>query len=416
MPRRAKGISSIAVRTAGKGRYFDGDGLVLLVRSPEVAFWEFAFTLHGKRRTMGLGRARGRNALGLADARDKVGALRKLVKDGTDPIAQQEAAREAKKAEAQEKAIRAITFRTVAQQYIAAHEAEWHSGKTAQQWANGFEQYVHPQFGDLPIADISKKHVTAALEPLWKEKPDVASRLRARIASVFDYAKARDWCQGENPAAWRGNIKELLPKASKVRAPKHHPALPWREIGAFMASLGEQNGNAALALRFAILTAARSGEVRGMTWAEIDLANKVWTVPASRIKARREHRVPLSEPALALLHQMREVSGDKLAFAARQGQPLSDMALLTVLRRMGRSDLTVHGFRSTFRDWCAEYMHAPRELAEAALAHAVGNKTEAAYFRGDLFDRRRKLMEAWAEFCAQTATPDADKVVRLERA
>jgi integrase len=355
---------------------------------------------------MGLGRAGGdKAAVTLADARDRAANLHKMVKAGIDPLDKREADAAEVAAEAQRAAVKAITFRTVAESYLKAHDKSWRNPKHRMQWRNTLEVYAHPHMGDLPAGDVGIEHVLAALEPIWRTKPETATRVRGRIESVLDYATAREWRSGENPARWRGHLANLLPPRSKVAPVEHHAALPWAQIGAFLPALRAQAGIAARALEFTILTAARSGEALGARWGEIDLLAKVWTVPADRMKAHREHRVPLSAASLKLLGEMAKLrtvdSSDAYVFqGAQAGRPLSIMAMAMVLRRMKRGDLTVHGFRSTFRDWAGEATGTPREVAEAALAHAVGDKTEAAYARGDLFTKRARLMDDWAKFCA----------------
>jgi integrase len=366
----------------------------------------FRYTRAGKMREMGLGRAGADDsAVKLADARDAAADLHKLVRAGIDPLDKREADAAAEAAEAQAAAIKQITFRDVAGHYLAAHDKAWRNPKHRAQWRNTLDTYAHPHFGDLPVGDVGTEHVLAALEPIWRVKPETATRVRGRIESVLDYATARDWRSGENPARWRGHLANLLPARSKVAPVEHHAALPWIEIGHFLPALRAQAGVAAKALELAILTAARSGETLGARWGEIDMAAKLWTVPASRMKAGREHRVPLSEAALKVLREMAKLrtvdSPDAFVFpGAIAGQPLSIMAMTMTLRRMKRGDLTVHGFRSTFRDWCGEATPTPREVAEAALAHTVADKTEAAYARGDLFAKRVRLMDQWAKFCA----------------
>jgi len=412
MPRKAAGLTAAKVRTAKPGRYGDGGGLYLLVRSPDARFWVFRYAMAGtgKLRDMGLGKASGPGAVTLAEARDKAAGLSKLVKAGTDPLEQREADAAAAKAAEQQAIARAKSFRDVADLYLSSHDAGWRNAKHRQQWRNTLATYAYPHMGDLPVADVDTAHVMAALQPIWTAKPETASRVRGRIEAVLDYAKAREWRMGENPARWRGHIANLLPTRAKVARVEHHAALPWREIATFMAKLAAQDGVAALALTFAILTAARTGEVIGAKWSEMDLQAAVWTVPAERMKAGHEHRVPLSEPALAIV---RAVAGlridpatDSYVFpGGKAGKPLSVMAMEMVLRRMERRDITVHGFRSAFRDWCSEHVGCPREVAEAALAHTVRDKTEAAYFRADLFERRRRLMDDWAVFCSRPALP-----------
>ena len=353
----------------------------------------------------------------LAEAREKAREARRRLLDGVDPIDHKRAAK------AESAAQTGLTFAEVAEGYIRAHEASWRNPVHRAQWRSTLETYAFPVIGALPVALVDTGHVTAILEPIWNPKRETASRLRGRLEAILDYARVRGWRTGENPARWRGHLDHVL--ASRKRtATAHHAALPWAEVGAFVATVAAQPGVAALALRFAILTAARTGEVVGATWGEVDLHRRLWTVPASRMKAGTVHRVPLSDAAVEVL---REVSAMRLiddpsapVFVGGGGKGrggLSNMAMLALLRRIGRADLTVHGFRSTFRDWTAEATSHPREVAEAALAHAISSKVEAAYARSDLLERRRTLMNEWARFA--TEARDADAVVvplRLETA
>ena len=280
------------------------------------------------------------------------------------------------------------------------------------QWPSTLERYAYPVFGDLPVASIDTALVTNAIEPIWTQKPETASRVRGRIEAVLDWATAREYRQGENPARWRGHLDKLLPARARVRKVKHHAALPYDGLPDFMAALRAQDGIAAQALQFLILTAARTAEVIGARACEIQ--GKTWTVPAERMKGERQHRVPLQTAALAIVEAMSyEHDGEFVFPGGRRGKPLSQMALAMTLRRMGRSDLTVHGFRSTFRDWAAERTGFPREAAEAALAHVIPDKVEAAYRRGDLFERRRQLMQAWDRYCASGAIGPAAIELRL---
>jgi len=404
MPRRAKGLTAAFVEKGTKpGRYGDGAGLYLLVRSREAKFWLFRYTRGGRMREMGLGPAVGRAAVSLAVAREKAGELRAIVRAGRDPLAERD--EEAAKAEADAARAKAaaVTFAACADLYVGAHEASWRNPKHRAQWRSTLATYVLPVLGPLPVGEVDTGAVVQIIEPLWRTRTETASRLRGRIEAVLDYAKARGWREGENPARWRGHLDNLLPQRAKVARVEHHAALRWREIGGFMERLRQCSGIGARALEFAILTATRSGEVRGAMWLEIDLDHAVWTIPAERMKAGREHRVPLSEAALAILHEIAALkNGSGLVFLGqRRGVPMSDMTLTAVLRRMGKGDLTAHGFRSTFRDWCAESTNHPRELAEAALAHTLRDKVEAAYQRGDLLAKRRRLMDDWAAFCAK---------------
>ncbi len=411
MPKKAVGLTAAKVRTAKPGRYVDGDGLMLFVRSPDARFWLLRYSHGGKRREAGLGRAgEGKSAVPLAMAREAAAKMRGLLKAGLDPLVHREAEAARQKAAAQQAAAQGVTFRSVADLYMGAHDAGWRNPKHRAQWRSTLATYAFPHFGDLPAGAVGTEHVMAALDPIWTAKPETATRVRGRIEAVLDYATARGWRSGENPARWRGHLANLLPARGKVARVEHHAALPWREVGAFMAALREREASsvAALALRFAILTAARSGEVMGARWAEIDLAEAVWTVPGARMKAGREHRVPLAGDAVNVLQQAAALrtsnAADAFVFPGqRPGKGLSVMALAMTLRRMDREDLTVHGFRSTFRDWCAEATNYDRDTAEAALAHTLRDKVEAAYRRGDLFDKRRRLMEEWATFCGRPA-------------
>jgi integrase len=405
MPRKAAGLTAVKVRTARPGRYGDGKGLYLLVRSADARFWLFRYRRNGRMREMGLGSVAD---VSLAKAREKAMDLHRKVMAGTDPLAEREARALAEKAAAQHATVRAITFADVADHYIVAHEAGWRNAKHKYQWRATIDTYAAPFIGDVPVAAVDVGGVMRVLEPIWREKPETASRLRGRIESVLDYATARGWRAGDNPARWRGHLASLLPARGVFAKVEHHAALPWREIGPFMARLAEQEGVAALALRFAILTAARTGEAIGATWGEIDMAAAVWTVPAGRMKASREHRVPLSNAALAVLREAARLRTDAGADApvfpgGKPGKPLSNTAMLMLLRRLGRGDLTAHGFRSSFRDWCAESTNHPREVAEAALAHTLTDRVEAAYRRGDLMEKRSWLMADWGEFCGRAA-------------
>jgi integrase len=290
-------------------------------------------------------------------------------------------------------------FRECAESYIAAHEAGWRNATHRQQWRNTLETYVYPVIGKLPVQDIDTPLVLKVLEPIWRDKTETANRIRGRIESVLDYAKAREYRSGENPARWRGHLSLMLAQPNKIAPHEHHAALPYLEIGGFMEELRGRDSTSARCLEFLILTAARTGEVIGATWSEIDLTAKTWTVPANRMKGNREHRVPLSNRAVEIVQLMQSRCENDFIFPGRNSG-LSNMSLLALLRNMGRS-LTAHGFRSSFRDWAAEQTNFPNEVCEMALAHAVGDKVEAAYRRGDLFEKRRRLMDTWAEYCGR---------------
>ncbi len=373
--------------------------------------------------------------LSLTEARELAVEYRKLARLGIDPAEHRAAAIEAERERAAAEAARRVTFREVCEEYLAAHRGSWRNPKVRQQWEHTLRRTYDVSanggtFGNLPVASITTEHVLAVLKPLWTTTTETGSRLRGRIERVLASAIAKGLRGHPNPAAWRDNLQALLPPPRRIAPVKHFAALPYAEMPAFMAALSRQPGKGAKALRFAILTAARSGEVRGMTWGEVDLAAKIWTIPASRMKAKRQHRVALSDAALAVLQDANPDGGkpepSALVFpgeyksgSGRRGPrpPLSDMTLTAVLRRMASekrregdaaayvapAGLTAHGFRSTFRDWCGEQTSFPREVAEAALAHVVRDQTEAAYARGDLFAKRAKLMAAWASYCASTA-------------
>jgi integrase len=395
-----------ADKVKAPGYYGDGGGLFLQVSRYRTKSWVFRFKVHGRLREMGLGSL---DTYGLAEARERARGCRKLRDEGKDPIEERNAARLQAKLEA----AKAMTFEQCAERYIAAHRAGWRNGKHRDQWASTLATYVNPLFGALPVRAIDTALVMRAVEPIWNEKPETASRVRGRIESILDWAAARGFRQGENPARWRGHLDKLLPKKTKVRRVEHHTALPYREIGTFIDDLRRQEGVGARALEFAMLTAARTGEAIGARWDEFDLADRLWTIPAERMKAGKEHRVPLSEAVVAILEDLQKVRhGDFVFPGGRAGRPISNMAMAMTLRRMARGELTVHGFRSTFRDWASERTGFPREVAEMALAHTVTDAVERAYRRGDLFTKRRQLMDAWAKFC--TAPPaTGNKVVSL---
>ena len=389
-----------------KGRYADGGDLYLQVSSSGAKSWIYRFMLNGRLREMGLGPV---NAFSLAEARAKAAECRKLTWEGTDPID----ARSAVRASATLEAAHVVTFREAATAYCAAHKAAWKNEKHADQWTSTLSRFAYPVFGDLPVQSVDVRLVMTAIEPLWASRTETASRLRGRIEAILDWAKARGYRDGENPARWRGHLENLLPKRSKVRKVQHHPALPYRDIGAFMAVLRRQQSLAARALELLILTATRTNEALGARWSEIDLDAAAWLVPGERTKMGRDHRIALSPPAVAILRELHKVSeGEHVFPGGKRGKPLSNMSMLMLLKRMKRDDITVHGFRSSFRDWTAEQTNHGREVAEMALAHAVENKVEAAYRRGALFLKRKPLMEDWARYCAAEQSPG--EVVQLK--
>ncbi len=397
MPRKAKELGPLDVsRLTKPGLHFVGPvpGLGLQVLSSGARTWVLRATIGGKRRDMGLG---GYPGVTLAGARLAARAARELMDAGKDPIDE----RKAKASALRASKAKALTFEQAALAYIAAHEAGWRNAKHAQQWRNTLQTYAYPVIGALLVRDVELAHVLAILEPVWKAKTETATRLRGRIEQILDWATARGYRDGLNPARWRGHLDKLLVRPSKVSRTEHHAALPVSEVSAFVERLRQSEGMGARALEFAILTAARSGEVRGATWSEVDLEAAVWTVPAERMKAGREHRVPLSPAAITLLSALPRMHGTNLVFPALRGGALSDMTLTAVLRRMDVAAVP-HGFRSSFRDWASERTNYPRDAAEMALAHAIGDRVEAAYRRGDLFEKRRSMMADWARFCGQT--------------
>lgn len=399
-------------RLTAPGVYADGAGLYLQVTRGKAGdvrrSWFVRLRLpDGRSRDMGLGAF---DLVPLSDARTKAHAARVEAKAGRDPLE----AREAERLKAKVEAVRSLTFRQAAEAYIAAHRERWRNAKHAGQWSATLAAYAYPVFGDFQVAVVNKQDVLAALEPIWTAKPETASRLRGRIEAVLDWAAERGHrSEGDNPAR-RDRLKHSLPSRAALAKAKprgNHAALPFAHAADFWADLARREGVAPRALAFAILTAARTGEIIGADWREMDLVNAVWTIPADRMKGGREHRVPLPKPALALLRELGPLSSGPV-FATERGR-LSNMALLMTLRRMGRADITAHGFRSTFRDWASERTSFAREVAEAALAHAIGDKVEAAYRRGDLFEKRRKLMDAWAAYLE--SPPASGAVVSLKR-
>ena len=378
------------------GYHCDGGGLYVQVSSALTKSWIFRFRWGSKQREMGLGSL---DLVPLAEARLKAHTARKQLADGIDPI-------EAKQSQKMKRALQGLNtmvFDEAVLAYLNAHGDTWKSDKHLSQWQNTLATYASPVIGKIPVEAVQLEHVLRILEPIWKTKNETASRLRGRIESVLDWCTVRKYRSGENPARWKGHLDQLLAAPSKVRTVIHHPALPIDEMPKFMTALRQREGIAARALEFAILNASRSGEVRGARWDEIDMKSGVWAIPAARMKAGREHRVPLPRSAMQLLEGMPRIEGADLVFPSPRSGLLSDMTLMAVMRRMG-ANAVPHGFRSTFRDWASERTHHPREVVEMALAHTIANKVEAAYRRGDLLEKRRLLMQEWADFCSQTGS------------
>jgi integrase len=385
------------IKAAKIGYHADGDGLYLQVTGNDkrkARSWLFRYKVGKKTTWVGLGNY---STVPLVDARDAAFLARKQLRHGIDPLQQKRAALAVKKAESR-------TFKAVAQEYIEEHKAGWRNEKHADQWASTLKAYAYSVLGDLEVKVITLDHILRVLRPIWTEKSETASRVRGRIESILDYAGVHGWRSGENPARWQGYLSEVLPAKAKVAKVEHHAALPWKEMPRFWAQLRGKDAVSARCLQFLILTASRSGEGRGATWDEIDLKEKVWTVPADRMKAARPHRVPLSAAAIAVIDAVKPLGGkskDLIFPGGKKGTQLSDVAVSKALHAV-REGFTVHGFRSTFRDWCAEAITCPREIAEAALAHVNRDRVEAAYARTDHLERRRELMVTWGEFLAGT--------------
>jgi integrase len=396
------------VKSLPPGRYTDGQGLQLLVKSSGARSWVMRYRFAGQYRDTGLGNASGPAAMSLADARKVAASIRAKIVSGIDPVGE----RKAVAAKVQADAVRLISFRDVAESYLEANADTWRNEKHRSQWYSTLAMYVYPVMGDLPIAEVDTQHVMAVIEPIWKTKPETASRVRGRIEIILDAGKVRGYRSGDNPARWRNHLALILPKPKKLSR-GHHKALPYREMPTFIERLRERQAVAAMALEFTILTAARTGETIGARWQEIDFERALWVVPANRMKAYREHRVPLCERAIEILRTVKGLGSDYL-FPSPRGGAMSNMAMNLLLRRMD-VDVTVHGFRSVFRDWVAECTAFDRDAAEMALAHSISNATESAYRRGDMFEKRRAMMAAWEAYCDGRAALGGDNVRPIQR-
>lgn len=391
--RRIHRLSAASLAYLGPGRHADGGGLYLKVTPSGARAWVFRYRVSGRLREHGLGAL---HTVSLRLARGKALELRRARLNGIDPLDQRKADAEARRLEA----ARSLTFEQAAEQYIAANRAGWRGQASEHQWRQSLADYVFPVIGSLPVQTIDTALVMKVLEPIWSSKTETASRVRSRIEIVLDWATARGFRNGENPARWRGHLANLLPKPTKVKRIQHHAALPYTEIAHFMSTLRQQGGVAARALEFMILSAARAGEVRGARWDEIN--ERVWTIPAQRTKNGKVHRIPLSDAAMAVLQEMKGSSDDLVFPGTAPGRPVAQITVAGALRRAGGGDATMHGFRSTFRDWAAEQSSLPAEIAEMSLGHTVGGAVERAYRRSDLFAKRRQLMESWAAFIGKT--------------
>ncbi|MDR3453578.1 MAG: tyrosine-type recombinase/integrase [Rhodoferax sp.] len=411
MARKATELGPLPVsRLIEPGFYFVGGvaGLALQVNGPSARSWVLRAMIAGKRRDMGLG---GFPDVTLAGARDAARAARAKIKAGIDPIDEAKAAKSALQASR----AKDVTFEQCAAAYIEAHEPSWKNAKHRQQWTATLTTYAYPRFGNLLVRDVELPHILAALEPIWTTKTETATRLRGRIESVLNWSIARGYRTGLNPARWSGHLALMLPSPGKIAKEEHFPAVQVSELGAFVQALRESKGIGARALEFAILTAARSGEVRGATWAEFDLQAKMWTIPGERMKGKVTHRVPLSDAALRIVEAQPRMAGSEFVFASATGRQLSDMTMSQLMRRMGFKDekgemCVPHGLRSTFRDWCSEHTNYPRDVAEMALAHKIADKVEAAYRRGELLEKRRRLMDEWAAFCATPSSREGNVI------
>lgn len=407
MPKKSKELSALEVKRLSKpGRHAVGviPGLLLVVKESGAKSWILRTMVGDRRRNIGLG---GYPEVSLADAREKAKEAKKLIEQGVDPVEEKGAKKRALRALSQR-----LTFAEAASLCHKQKSPEFKNDKHAKQWINTIETYANPTIGDLPVDEIELHHILSVLEPIWHTKTETASRLRQRLEAVLSWATVSGHRTGDNPARWQGHLDAVLPKPGKLKKVKHHAAVPWQQMGSFMQDLRKRSGMAARCLEFIILTAARSGEARLAQWDEFDLENRVWTVPADRMKAHRDHTVPLTDDAINLLKALPRLEGSPYVFPAARGGALSDMAISAVCRRM-KVDAVPHGFRSSFRDWAAENTNFPREVAEMALAHIIESKVEAAYRRGDLFEKRRRLMGGWAAFCNTVQTEKTASVASI---
>lgn len=408
MTKAVKRLTDLRIRRATKaGMYPDGAGLYLQVRGSNARSWILRYMLNGKAREMGLGSY---PEMGLDDARQQAEDCRRLRNSGIDPIDRRKADRAAQQLDQ----AKAITFSDCAARYIAGHRAGWRNEKHAAQWESTLATYAEPTLGKLSADAVSTELILRILEPIWKTKTETANRVRGRIEMVLDWAKARGYRTGDNPARWRGHLDKLLPKRSKLKKVKHHPSLPYAELPAFMLKLRSDESTAARALEFAILTASRATEAVKAKGEEINERDGLWSVPDSRMKSGVGHIVPLSERATTIAKAQIKAHGKSYIFPGlRAGKALTDAALLVLLDRTGFPDITTHGFRSTFKTWAAECTAFPRDVVEKALAHTLEDKTEAAYMRGELLEKRRKLMDAWAKYCSSAPVSKSGNVVSI---
>jgi len=380
-----------------RGLYGDGDGLYLQITQTGVKSWIFRFRVDGKLRNHGLGSI---NTLNLGEAREAARKCRQLRLQNIDPIEE----KKKQKITARLEAAKAMSFKDCAEQYLKAHKAGWKNEKDIKRWANSLISHAYSELGDLPVGQIDSNCVRRAIEPIWEDKNETASRVRGRIEKILDWAKVCGYRTGENPARWKGNLMHLLPARDKIGKVEHLKALPYADMPAFWQSLSKRKTTTAMMLRFTILTAARTGETRFAVWDEIDFDKAMWTIPGERMKMGQDHREPLSAPAVAILKKMIELHKNDFIFPGpKKDSPFSENGMLSVLEQVEyKGKITVHGFRSAFKDWSMEQTDYPNEVSEMALSHAVSNKVEAAYRRGDLLEKRKSLMEDWATYCTRT--------------
>jgi len=410
MPKVAREMTPVEVRRLGAGVHAVGGvaGLVLEVKATGSRSWILRAMVGGKRTHIGLG---GFPSVTLAGARDRARAMRLAIDEGRDPLAERRAAHEALRASNAKR----VTFAEAARRCWAVRRDEFRSAKHRRDWISSLEVHAFPAIGALFVADVELPHVLSVLEPIWRDKTETATRVRQRIETVLDWSRVAGYREGENPARWRGNLDAVLPTAAKVRKVQHHLALPWREMPGFMAELRKRDGMGARALEFAVLTAARSGEVRGATWDEIDLVARTWTIPGERMKAGKEHVVPLPDAAVRLLEALPRMQGNPLVFPAVRGGKLSDVTLLAVVRRMG-VEAVPHGLaRATFKSWAQACSNMADEVSELALSHVNSDSTRAAYARDGLLPQRAALLQAWAGFLRE-GLPESAEVVTLRAA
>jgi len=411
MPKKAKNLSAVEVsRIITPGRHAVGTvaGLLLACSPSGARSWIFRTKVGGKRRSMGLG---GYPDVTLAMAREKARNIKEIVASGIDPLEEKRKRKDALRKEQ----MKYLTFSEAARQCHKKKAKEFKNAKHINDWISSINRYANPVIGNLPVSEIDLPEILSILKPIWNEKPDTANRVRLRIEQILNWATVSEYRTGDNPARWEGNLKEVLAKPSALKKKTHFKALPWDQIGAFMVELRKRPAMTARALEWIILTACRSGECRGATWDEIDIKNKIWIIPAERMKMKVEHRVPLCVDAIKLLESLPRLEGSNYLFTAARGGQLSDMSISMLCRRM-KVEAVPHGFRSTFKDWCSETTSFSDMVSEMALAHGISNEVQAAYRRGDLFDKRRRLMDAWAEYVNTVQIEAGDNVTPIRDA